>query len=414
MRNLSFGIVRGKVDIFRCLSFLYSFLLTVTFLVSSLHAGQGGVDKSPFMRSNPQSEIRNLSCEPSDPYFSKKLGVHRSQRQKMSERVNERKVSYLQGSCDIALDWQMEIKGGYRSGARSVQQTTDGGYIMTGNEYWNYGQVVYLYKTDASGNRRWKRTFGTKKYNVGYSVQQTTDGGYVIVGTTDDDSSYWNNGDVYLIKTDALGNKQWERTFNRKTYKHGFTTHDGGHSVQQTIDGGYIIAGNSSTVTHEDTGLGTIYGTVYLIKTDALGNKEWEKVFGGVETKTWDEGRSVQQTKDGGYIVAGMKNSSYNEGKGSFDVYLIKTDSLGNKQWENTYGGDVSDEIGMSGQQTTDGGYIVTGHSYSKGIYLVKTSASGAELWEKTFAGEGVAWGNSIQQTKDGGYIIGGGRAQIV
>lgn len=361
--------------------------------------------------SNPQAETQNLARDTIGyPRFGKEMGDQGTQRDGASGNAYERKVSYLQGSCDIAVDWQMEIKEGARNGAQSVQQTTDGGYIMTGDAYasGNFRHVVYLYKTNASGNSQWERTFGTKEYNAGYSAQQTADGGYVIVGETHD---YGRSGDVYLIKTDASGNKQWEKTFNRKTYvTSGYVTEDGGYSVQQTTDGGYIIAGYTSTSKYENThGGGIQYRAVYLIKTDTLGNKEWEKVFGGAETDTWDGGSSVQQTKDGGYIVAGVKDSAYAEGKGTWDVYLIKTDSLGNKQWENTYGGDVSNENGMSGQQTTDGGYIVTGSSSSKGVYLVKTDASGAELWEKTFAGEGIAIGRSVQQTKDGGYIIGGG-----
>jgi len=419
MKNVFLAANRSVFRIWGRVSALYLFLLTITFLVSSLQAGQGCADTLPYNHSNPQSETRNLSREPFGypigyPRFGKEMGDQGTQRHGVSGKVYERKVSDLQGSCDITLDWQIEIKGSYRNGARSVQQTTDGGYIMTGYKDGTSGFEVYLHKTNASGNLQWQRTFGKKAYNTGYSAQQTADGGYIIVGLTADNAAIWDSftADIYLIKTDALGNKQWEKTFGGKTKIYVKEMCDIGHSVRQTTDGGYIIAGDTNT-TEDDTGFGYVYDAVFLIKTDALGNKEWEKTFGGAETKTWDMGRSVQQTKDGGYIIAGSKNSGYAEGKGTWDVYLIKTDNLGNKQWEKTYGG-TDHELGMSCQQTTDGGYIITGfvllsEGYRPKVYLVKTDASGTELWEKTFAGEGNAIGSSVQQTKDGGYIIGGG-----
>ncbi|MEP7170786.1 MAG: T9SS type A sorting domain-containing protein, partial [Bacteroidota bacterium] len=143
------------------------------------------------------------------------------------------------------------------------------------------------------------------------------------------------------------------------------------------------------------------------IKTDSSGNLLWSKTFGGTGD---DEGRSVQQTTDGGYIISGYKE------KGSafidLDIYLIKTDSNGNLLWSKTIGG-TGDEIGFSVQQTTDGGYIVLGITYSVGaggldVYLIKTDDNGNSLWTKTFGGTNDDWAGSVQQTTDGGYIITG------
>jgi len=180
----------------------------------------------------------------------------------------------------------------------SVQETTDGSYIIAGytESYSGAGRAdVWLIKTDASGETLWEKTFGGSDNDYGYSVQQTSDGGYIIAGKT---SSFGAAGQLYLIKTDASGNKQWEKTFGGN----GVAT---GWSVQQTSDGGYIIAGGTGS---PDDPYGC--GDLYLLKTDASGDKQWEKTFGGSEN---DEAYSVQQTSDGGYIIAG-KTCSFGAG----------------------------------------------------------------------------------------------------
>jgi len=207
----------------------------------------------------------------------------------------------------------------------------------------------------------WERTYGGTNNDWGASVQHTTDGGYIIAGIT---SSFGNGDeDVLLTKTDGNGIELWTKTF-------GGTNSDGAHSVQQTTDGGFIITGAT-----ESFGLGNGTGDVYLIKTDENGIELWTKTFGGTNA---EEGNSVQQTTDGGYIIAGHTNSF---GNGQRDVYLIKTDENGDSLWTRTCGGIEEDE-GHSIQQTTDGGYIITGitESFGNGIYdvyLIKTDGNG-------------------------------------
>ncbi|MBT6699951.1 MAG: hypothetical protein HOB15_06030 [Flavobacteriales bacterium] len=215
----------------------------------------------------------------------------------------------------------------------------------------------------------WEKTFGwsNEDYNeIGYSVQQTTDLGFIITGVelyTEDMPPYEDYSDVYLIKTDSSGIEQWSKRFGEEYYN------DVGYSVQQTTDGGYVITGYT-----ESFGNGS--ADVYLIKTDANGIEQWNKTFGGTDN---DYGASVQQTTDGGYIIAGY---TYSFGNGSADVYLIKTDANGIEQWNKTFGG-TSTDYGASVQQTTDEGYIITGYAESFGngddedVYLIKTDGNG-------------------------------------
>jgi hypothetical protein len=275
----------------------------------------------------------------------------------------------------------------------SVEQTFDGGYIIAGwtSSYVSGRADFWLIKTNNNGNEEWNRTFGGTDYDYGESVQQTTDGGYIITGITN--FSYNTGyGDFWLIKTNNNGNEEWNKTF-------GGTNVDWPHSVQQTTDGGYIIMGvtNSFGSGNED---------IYLVKTDADGNKLWDKTFGGISQ---DLGYYAQQTSDEGYIITG---GTYSSSSGSYDIWLIKTNINGDETWNRTYGG-ISGDNGYYIQQTSDGGYIVIGYTYSfssgkEDIWLIKTDTSGNKVWDKTFGGIHHDGGYSVQQTSDGGYIITG------
>ncbi|MCD4818962.1 MAG: T9SS type A sorting domain-containing protein [Candidatus Cloacimonetes bacterium] len=236
----------------------------------------------------------------------------------------------------------------------------------------------------------WTRTFGGGLYEWGRGVQQTTDGGYIIIGETYSFGAGFS--DIWLIKTDSNGFEEWSQTFGDLNQEYGYF-------VQQTSDDGFIIAGTTSS-----------YGEggfdFWLIKTDSNGDEEWTKTFGGTG---WEWSYSVQQTTDGGFVIVGAKDPT---SMGYFNVWLIKTDEFGNGEWTNTYGGESAD-YGTCVKQTSDGGYIIVGDTYSFGagsrdVLLIKTDSNGNQLWLETYGGTDSDGGQYVIQTDDSGYILTG------
>ncbi len=338
--------------------------------------------------------------------------------------------------------WHQTFGGLREDICRSVQQTTpDGGYILVGytSSFGAGGNDIWLVKTDSTGNKLWDKTFGGVRDDEGYAVQQTTDGGYIIVGATN--SSGADGKNVWLIKTDSSGTMLWDKTFN-----YGAGTDDVGFSVQQTSDGGYVIVGirnwygvwfiktdstgnNPLLKDYYCPGLSIAYSVVqtsdggymiagaadqstssinsWLIRTDASGNSRWQKYYGG---ERYDAMHAVQQiAPDGAYISVGT-TCSY--GAGGDDVWLIKTHPQGyNAIWEQTFGGP-GDDVGYSVQQTSDGGFIITGYTGSyleyTDVWLLKTDSDGYLTWDRRYGGAFDDVGYSVQQTSDGGYVIAG------
>ena len=342
--------------------------------------------------------------------------------------------------------WTRTYGGSGTDDALSVQQTNDGGYIIAGYTL-SFGAGltdVYLIKTNSSGDTLWTRIDGGSNWDEGFDVEQTDDGGYIVVGRT---GSYGVGGrDFYVLKKDSIGNSQWTRTYGGPYF-------DLAYSVLQTAEGGYILAGDHelhppSFSSYEgwlvkinsigDTLWTRLYGgsnfdqarsiditndagyflvgttesfsagsrDLYTLKTDPIGDTLWTRTYGGIE---YDYGVSGQQTSDGGYIVAGFTESF---GAGGRDFYLIRTNSIGDTLWTRTYGGTQNDEA-WSLDITNDGGYILAGltHSYGAGgsdVYLVRTNDQGDTLWTKTYGGSGNELSYSVKCTNDGGYILAG------
>lgn len=290
--------------------------------------------------------------------------------------------------------WTRTFGGSSYEQSFRVEQTNDDGFIIAGLTH-SFGSLsqMYLIKTDSSGNLDWQGTYGGGYVEYGYSAQQTSDNGYIICGSTNTYGA--GSYDMYLVKTDSLGVMDWQKAF-------GGTGNDRGHTVDQTDDGGYILAG----YTHS---FGAGGADVYLVRTDESGDTLWTGTYGGSDDDLPHYGRCVRQTYDGGFVVAGYTKSY---GAGLYDMYLLKTDSLGNMEWEETYGGSDMD-TGRSVEQLPDGGFIIAGSTKNFGavlydVYLVRTDADGGVIWTETFGGAEYDYGESVQQTTDGGYIIGG------
>jgi len=271
------------------------------------------------------------------------------------------------------------------------QQTGDSGYVVVGatNAYSSNEEdyQLWLLKTYANGDTTWTARMGIDSMSyVGRSVQQTVDGGYIIAGKRRD---YWGDEDLILAKTDASGNFTWCKIY-------GGDSTDGAHSVQQTSDAGYIVVGTTRS-------FGAGFYDVWLLKTDAIGDTIWSKVYGDYD---YDCGRSVQQTPDGGYIIAGWRTTFPSNHQ---DIWLLKTDSDGDTLWTRTYGGQWGD-FGFAVDNTSDSCYIVAGRILSTpgdgDFYFVKTDANGDTVWTKTLGGPDYESPDDIMQTTDEGYIV--------
>jgi hypothetical protein len=240
------------------------------------------------------------------------------------------------------------------------------------------------------GDTLWTRIYGGSLWEMGYAVTPTNDGGFLAVGLT---ASYGaGSADFWLVRTDAWGDTLWTKVY-------GWGREEIAWDVQRTFDGGYIITGHTSSTPEETS-------SIWLMKITSGGDTLWTRIYGG---PNWEKSFCVRQTADSGYVIIG-RTSSF--GAGNYDMWLLRTDSFGDTLWARTYGGTARED-GYGVQQTSDGGFIFTGSTYSYGpggsdVWLLKTDANGDTSWAKTFGGSGSDCGRSVQQTSDGGYIIGG------
>lgn len=275
--------------------------------------------------------------------------------------------------------------------ANSVQQTSDGGYILAGytGSYGDASTNAWLIKTDGDGNQQWDYTYGGANSCRAYCVQQTSDGGYVFAGMIY--TGVAPNTDIWLIKTDGSGVVEWDKTFDAMDI-------DEGYCVQQTSDGGYVLTGFYKNW--------NCPATLWLIKTDEAGDSLWSRSYGGAV------GRSIRETADGGYAIAGNISPYGYEGS---DVFLLRTDEGGDSLWTRRYAVEVGN-LANCLQNTLDGGFIMAGSTtdseFYNNIYLIKTDAEGNELWHRIFDRSEADWGYGVQQTSNGGYIIVGTTAK--
>ncbi len=329
-------------------------------------------------------------------------------------------------------EWDKTIGGNYADYLTSVQQTADGGYILGGMSYSGIsgdktqpsrGDADYwIVKLDEAGNIEWDKTFGGADLDWLISVKQTTDGGYILGG-----SSYSNisgektenargSDDYWVVKVDASGNKEWDRTF-------GGSSVEFMRAIVQTADGGYMLGGETSSPIGGDRSEALVGASDYwIVKLDKNGNKVWDKTYGGSDTEWLFD---MQNTSDGGIIVGGISYSGISGEKsepnlGKADYWVLKLDAAGNLEWDKTYGGFETESL-SSVQETNDGGFLLSGISdsgigadkteISRGEYdywAVKLDALGNKLWDKTVGGRDTEYGGNGLQTEDGGYVLAG------
>ena len=320
------------------------------------------------------------------------------------------------------VQWSKTFGGTGFDYGYSMKQTSDGGYIAAGYSESNDGDVTgnhgggdcWILKLNASGTILWQKTYGGTLNDKAQCIRQTSDGGYIICGNTDssdgDVSSNHGGGDCWVLKLDNAGLIEWEKTV-------GGSANDSGEDIKQTSDGGYILTGGTHS-NDEDVTVQKGNGDCWIVKLDNAGNISWQKSFGG---SNYDYAQSIEQTIDGGYVIAGYTESNDGDitgAHGGGDCWVIKCDDLGNLQWQKALGSSGND-YGFCIQQIIGGGYILTGYSElndgdvtgNHGNYdcwVVKLNEFGAFEVQKSFGGTGVDIGYSIRQTADGSYIIAG------
>ena len=315
-------------------------------------------------------------------------------------------------------------------------ETSDLGY-MIGGDSWSdisgdktqssWGESdFWVVKIDGVGIMQWNRRFGGTNYDELFAIQQTSDGGYILGGFSSSDSSgdktehSWGNWDYWIVKIDELGNKQWDKRF-------GGSSDDELYSLEQTSDGGYILGGSSnSPISGDKTQDAWGSSDYWIIKTDSLGNKVWDKRLGGGD---YEQLSYIHQTNDGGFILGGISSSLIDGDKtesswGYQDYWIVKTDSVGNQLWDKDFGGTGNDQL-YSLNLTSDYGYILGGLSQSNisgdktqpvwgpvsdvDYWLIKIDSIGTKQWDKDFGGtEYDDFFGTISSTLDGGYLIAG------
>lgn len=320
----------------------------------------------------------------------------------------------------IVKAWDYRYGGTRGETPKSIYKLNYGGYVvggfslsgMNGNKSqpnWSTGELLadyWLIRTDSNGNKVWDKRFGGTGEDGMFSMALTLDEGFILGGYSlsnisgDKTQNNWGGADYWVVKVDKDGNKQWDK-------RYGGTGNDFlWGKIISTSDGGYLLGGQSNSNISGDKseavrGGNSLYDDYWVVKIDSLGNKQWDKTYGGNNQESLT---SLLETADGGYLIGGYSKSGISGDKteeniGGFDFWLVKIDSLGNKVWDKSYGTINSDGI-YSICKTHDGNYILGGGRY------IKVDDNGDEFWTKSFIV--CAGTNDIKLTSDKGFLISG------
>ncbi len=331
-----------------------------------------------------------------------------------------------------AILWQKCLGGSFNEEAHSIQQTSDGGFIVAGWATSNDGDVgnhygaastedAWVVKLDSNRNMQWQKVLGGTGNEELFSIEQTGDGGYITVGYTDSNDgdvsgNHGGGNDCWVVKLNSNGAIQWQKCLGGSHYDVAVSIHQVG------IDGGYVMGGYAQSNDGDVTGNHSSDYDFWLVKLDVSGIIQWQKCLGGSGD---EKAFSMQMTSDGGYIMAGFSYSDDGDVSGHHgelkynDYWIVKLDSNRNIQWQKSFGGNNL-ELARSVSETKDGGYIVGGQAESVNdgdvtanhgyidFWVIKLNKSGDIQWQKCFGGSGDDILFSIKPALSGGYIAAG------
>jgi len=324
---------------------------------------------------------------------------------------------------DGNTQWLKTLGGSDFEFATSIQPCSDGGYVLVGSTESidgditaNHGRAdLWVVKLDNVGELQWQKTFGGSGADLASSVQQTNEGGYIVAGSTEsndgDVSGNHGLGDYWILKLSAAGSLEWQKIL-------GGSYGDHAHSILQTTEGGYIVAGGSESTDGDVTdhvGYETL-SDYWVVKLSESGDVQWKKSYGGGDI---DAAYAIRPTNDGGYILTGYARSNDGDvifAHGSFDCWLLKLDSIGNIKRKKPLGGSLLD-YARDVLQTNDDKFVVAGVTISNNgnvsgnhgnddFWIVKLNDGGGIQWQKALGGSKDEMPYSIEKTNDGGYIV--------
>lgn len=329
-----------------------------------------------------------------------------------------------------SLDFQGSNDTASSNSGRVMIKTAEGGYLVGGNTYSNNGDVsgnhgasdLWIVKLDSSRNIVWQKCLGGSSDELFGSVKQTVDHGYIVIGSTrsnnGDVSGNHGSNDVWVVKLNSTGNIVWQKCL-------GGTRRDFGWQVEPTSDGGYILAGQTSSLDGDVSGLhGTIDSTdAWVVKLNSTGGLVWQKCLGGTSE---DAGYQIKELPDGGFLMAGEAGSTNGDAIGnhsaSFDIFVVRLNSTGGITWNKCFGGTKSESPG-SLVLTADGGSIIAGcatsndgdvsgnhntgpFNFINDGWVLKINASGIITWQKCLGGTGNDVMSDVEQAADGSFIV--------
>jgi hypothetical protein len=294
-----------------------------------------------------------------------------------------------------AVEWQTQVGGSSYEEARCLVESPDGGYVAVGwtNSDGAGGEDVYAVKIDGQGNVEWQRTFGGAELDRAYSIDVVSTGGYVLAGRTRSDQFTAHDESAYVVRISEQGDLIWEKAF-------GHRRANGARGVEETWDGGFIISGWTAYERHTNS------TNVYVVKTDADGNIEWEKQY---RRKRWQSAHEIRQTSDGGYVLAGIARPPELR---RMSGYMMKLDASGDIQWKRIVGTRWGRDELYTVEETPQGDFVFAGGSQRSisgrvrmRTWIVKTDPDGQILWNRWYGGGlGYIWGSTL--TPDGGLAV--------